>query len=293
MVTAAGSSEKNSYLLVTIKHGDPTSPDSELYTDWGRNTEGFVSTPSMGVELPENSGTFDEKEVRVLLPIDAFTSVVASGLPHSPMYLHVEEQTLGLNIGEAGSRKSLFKGRITRTIKNYQGRNDTVGFFALPIKSRLDVPMGLQCNHHCAWALFSRGCALSKASNQQTGQIAAMDGKEITLSTPNASITAPSAPGGDNSRFWERGYLEREGLRIAIHIWSIADPTIFVLRRRPPDSWLLAGSASITFVPGCHKTIEDCRDVWDNEQGNVVTGGGFGGFGYAMLPYNPLFENPQ
>ncbi len=291
MVTAAGSPEKESYLLVSFRHGDTASPVFERYTDWNRDVDGFISTPDMGVELPDNTGTFDDKEVRVMLGLDAFTTVVASGLPHSPMFLQVEEVTAGLFAGDAGSRKILFKGRVTRTIKNFQGRNNVVAFFALPIKARLDVPMGLQCNHHCAWRLFGRGCGLTESSFDQNGQIASMDGKEITI-TANAAITNPTAPGGTNTRFWERGFLEKDGLTIGIHIWEISDPTVFVLRRRPPDSWLLAGLTSIRFVPGCHKTIEDCRNVWDNEQGQGGEGG-FGGFGYAMLPYNPLYQNPQ
>jgi hypothetical protein len=285
MTTASGSPEKESFILVTFRYGDPSDPDFAKYAAWNRAFEDFAATPEMDVEIPDNTGTFDEKEVRILLGVDDFTGPVSSGLPHSPMFLKIEEVTAGMFPGDAGSRKILYRGRITRTIRNFQGRNDTVAFFSLPIKSRIDVPMGLQCNHHCAWRLFGRGCGLVETSHDQTGQIASMDGKEITISA-NAGITAPIAPGGDNTRFWERGYLEKDGLTIGIHIWSISDPTVFVLRRRPPDSWLLAGVNSIRFLPGCHKTVEDCRNVWNNEQH-------FGGFGYAMLPYNPLYQNPQ
>lgn len=290
MATAAGSPEKQSYTLLTIRHGDKDAPSFERYTDWGRDVENFVSTPSMGIELPDNEATFEASECKILMPLDDFTFVVASGLPHSPMFVQIEEVTAGLNIGDAGSRKTLFRGRVTRTIKNFQGQNNIVAFFALPAKARINVAMGLQCNHHCSHRVFSRGCGLNINLHALTGQIDAMDGKVVTVST--ATIIAPSAPGGDNSRFWERGYLERDGLMIGIHIWKLSDPTTFVLRRRPPNSWLLAGTGSIKFVPGCHKTIEDCRDVWDNEQGQSGSGG-FLALGYAMLPYNPMFQNPQ
>jgi hypothetical protein len=292
MVTAAGSPEKESYVLVLFRYGDPNVVQFSRYTDWQMDFEGHVSTPAMGIEFPENAGTFDEKELRILMPIDSFTSAVGSGAPHSPIFVQIEEITAGLFAGDAGTRRIIFKGRVTRTIKNFQGRNDTVAFFALPAKSRIDVPMGLQCNHHCINRLFSPGCGLIQANFEQLGEIAVMDGKEITISTPNSTLTAPVAPGGDNSRFWERGFLEKDGLKIGVHIWTIADPTVFVLRRRPPNTWLLAGGNSIKFVPGCHKTIEDCRDVWDNEQGQAGSGG-FAGFGYAMLPYNPMYESPQ
>lgn len=291
MTTAAGSPEKQGYIFVTFRHGSPASPTYERYARTNIDTDGFAAKPNMGVDIPDNTGTFDNKEARILLDIDDFTSPLSSGLPHSPIFVQIEEVTQGLFTGDAGTRKTLFKGRVTRTIRNYQGRNDTVAFFALPIKARLDVPMGLQANHHCGWRLFSMGCGRLQALHQVFGQIAAIDGKEITISA-NPAITSPSSPGGNVDRFWERGFLLRDGLTIGVHLWVLTTPTVFVLRRRPPDSWLLAGPTSITFVPGCHKTIEDCRDVWDNEEGYLGQGG-FGGFGYAMPPYNPLFENPQ
>lgn len=291
MATALGSPEKQSFLLVTFRYGDPADPDFSRYTDWGRDFETFSSTPSLEVELGENNGSLETDETRIVTAVDAFTGAAGDTLPFSPIFVQIEEVSAGMFAGDAGSRFTIFNGRVVRSIKNYQGRNDTVTFFAKPAKARLDAPLGIQCNHHCAWALFSRGCGLTQSTHDKLGQIASMDGKEITISA-NASITAPVAPGGDNTRFWERGYLEKDGLKIDIHIWSISDPTVFVLRRRPPDSWLLAGASSILFVPGCHKTIEDCRGVWDNEEGQAGEGG-FGGFGFAMLSYNPIIENPQ
>lgn len=293
MTNAQQSPEKNSYLLVVIRHGDPLAPIFERYTDFAAEVEGHASVPGMEVQIPDNNGTFDKTELKMLLPLDDFTDEVSSGLPHSPMFLQIDEVTLPTFIGESGSRRILYKGRVTRTIRNYQGRGNAVAFFALPAKSRLDVPMGLQCNHHCYARLFSPLCGLNISSFQEFGQIAAMDGKVITITTPNPALMSPTSPGGRVDRFWERGYLEKDGLQIGVHIWVDTDPTHFVLRRRPPNSWLLAGASSIKFVPGCHKTIQDCREVWDNEEGQgSVTGGGFAGYGFAMLPYNPLFENP-
>lgn len=284
MATSISRPEKASYLFVAIKYGNPAAPIFARYTDWGQDTEGYTSTPTMGVDLPDNSGTFDPGELKVLLPLDAFTTPVASGLPASPMFIQVDEVTLPLFVGDSGSRKVLFRGRVTKTTKNFQGRNDTVAFFALPVKARLDIQMGLQCNHQCFARLFGPICQLNVADHQVFGEIASMDGKEVTISA-NGAITAPSSPGGNVDRFWERGYLEKDGLKIGVHIWVLTDPTVFVLRRRPPNTWLLAGGTSIKFVPGCHKSIEDCRDTWDNEEH-------FLGLGFAMLPYNPLFENP-
>lgn len=294
MVNANQSPEKTSYLLVVIRHGDPSAPVYQRYTDFGSDVEGHISTPSMEVAIPDNNGTFEKSELKMLLPLDDFTDPVSSGLPWSPMFISIDEVTLPTFVGESGARRTLYKGRITRTIRNYQGAGNAVAFFALPAKARLDIPMGLQCNHHCFARLFSPLCGLNINSFAEPGEIASMDGKVITITTPNPALTTPTSPGGRVDRFWERGYLEKDGLRIGVHLWTISDPTHFVLRRRPPDSWLGGGPSAIRFVPGCHKTIQDCREVWDNEDGQgPTTGGGFAGYGFAMLPYNPMYENPS
>jgi len=283
MTRALAKPEKESYLLVEFRHGEDAG-SSERYTDFQQDTIGFTSTPLMEVDIPDNTGTFDETETKIILPIDAFTDRLSDGLPHSPTYVKIEERTQGFVSGDEASVLILFRGQVKRVIRNYQGRTNMVAIFAVPAKSRLNVPLGLQCNHHCERRLFSPGCGLLQVSFDQPGEIASIDGKEVTI-VANAAIESPTAPGGTNDRFWERGYLEKDGLRIGIHIWTIADPKVFVLRKRPPADWILAGTGSVLFVPGCHGTIEDCRDVWDNEEH-------FLGLGYAMPDYSPNIENP-
>lgn len=294
MVTANARPEKESYILVTFRHGDQAAPIFERYTDWQRDVEGYVSTPGLEVDIPDNVGSFDETQARVVLPSDDFCNEFAKPeYAGYQIYLQIEEVTAGLFAGDLGSRKTLWRGRIEKSTQNFQGRNNTTAWFSWPIKARLDVPLGIQCNHHCFWRLFSRGCGLVETDHRQFGEIATIDGLEVTISA-NAAITSPTSPGGNVDRFWERGYLEKDGLKIGVKVWELTDPTVFVLRNKPPDSWLLAGAVSVKFVPGCHKIIQDCRDVWDNEGGQGPTiGGGFMGAGYAMLPYNPIFEDPQ
>jgi len=277
--------EKESYVLVELRHGTGQASIAR-YTDLERDFGPFVSTPTMEVEIPDNVGTFQEKEARVVLPLDAFTERLSDGLPHSPTYIRIEQQIRGLTAGEAGTNLVLFRGQVERAFQNHQRRPNRVAIQALAAKSRLDVNLGLQMNHHDEARIFGPMSGLVQATHDQTGQIAVIDGKEITISTPNGSITSPTAPGGTNDRFWERGWLERDGARIGIHIWTIADPTVFVLRERPPADWLLAGAASILFVPGSHGTIEDARDVWDDEEH-------FLGFGYATPNYNVIIQNPS
>lgn len=285
MADAIDKAEKESYILVTFLHG-ASAATPERYTDLERDFGAFLSTPLLEVDIPDNTGTFGEREARIVLPLDDFTERATDGLPHSPIFVRIEEQTRGLVAGDAGSNLVLFRGRVQRGFRNYQGRSNMVSLQALCGKDRLDISLGMQGNHHDEARIFGPMSGLVQATHDQTGQIASIVGKTVTISTPNTNLTAPTAPGGTNTRFWERGWLEKDGTRIQVHIWNIATPTVFTLRERPPADWLLAGAASILFVPGSHGTIEDARDVWDDEDH-------FNGFGYSTPSYNPIIENPS
>lgn len=276
--------EKEAYSLVQFYGMDGTVLAS--YTDLEKDLPPYLSTPSMEVEVPDNTGAFQDKEARVTLPLDAFTDRISDGRPHRPAFVRIEQQTRGLSAGEAGTNLVLFRGQVELGIRNYQRRAGRVAITALPRKSRLDISLGLQGCHHDEARIFGPMSGLVQSSHEQTGQISSIVGKIVTITTPRTAITSPTAPGGTNDRFWERGWLEKDGLRIQVHIWNRLDnAALFVLRAKPPADWLLAGTASILFIPGTHGTIEDARDVWDDEEH-------FLGFGYACPDWNVLMENP-
>lgn len=284
MTNAIARPEKESYLLVEFRFGTDAAA-TQRYTDWQQDVGPFLSTPLLKTELPDNTGTFGQQEARIDLPLDLFTARISDGRPFSPLYVSVLEHTGGLAAGDAASELVLFRGRVQRAIRNSQGRSNMVSVRALSLKSRLNRALGLQCNHHDEARLFGPASGLSQATFQQTGQIASASGRTVFIST-NAAIENPTAPGGTNTRFWEKGFLEVEGLRINVYIWNrLDDPKKFVLRESPPQDWVLAGSNSVLFVPGTHGTIEDARDVWDNEEH-------FLGLAYASPFYNPIIESP-
>lgn len=274
MTRAYAQPEKESFCLVTFQYGSPTSPTFSRYTDWNEDyVGGYVGTPAMKITLPENSGTFEERTLKIEMPLDAFTDAASGGLPHSPIYVTVQEISRALSSGPEALSLFAFKGRVIKTVRNSDGRSGRVMFHAQPVKSRLEIPLALSCNHHCPWTLFGRGCGLTKQSFLAT--ITAIDGKRLT--TASASITT-----GHPDKFWHRGYVEYQGLRIGIQNWSLADPTYIYLVKQPPASWL---GPTLTFVPGCDKTIETCRSRYGNEEH-------FGGVGYAIPAYNPILEDP-
>lgn len=279
MAKAYARPEKEGFVLVKFYYGKDLGSEAR-YTDWDQDFLGHTSEPRMKLQIPENEGTFDKRELRIVLPVegDTFVSRATSGVPHSPMYVIVEELTQGLFVGDQSSQKVLYAGRITRTIKNYQGQNGQAAFFSLPIKSRLDIAMGLPCNHHCAWTLFKGGCGVTPVS--VTADIDSSDGTEITVT--DAGVTTP---GASDARYWKRGYAEKDGLRIAIRDYDGATDTTKLYMARPVPSDWVGGTNDITFVPGCDKTIETCRARWSGEQF-------FMGLGYAIPAYQPNFETP-
>ena len=283
MVKANDRPEKESYLLVSFFHGADAG-DNERYTDWTQDTQGYVSVPTMKVEIPDNTATFDEKELRVIMPLDAFTERLSCGVPHSPTFIRVDEVTQGLNEGDQSSFKTYMRGRVVRTIKNFQGEAGKVAIFALPGKARLDVSMGDPCNHHCANTLFSDRCGLNRAGFLLNVTIDSVDGQEVTI-TGSGFPTA-----GADDRYWQRGYLERDGLRIGIRNYNRAvDGTKLYTARRVPNDWIGA-VLGVAAVPGCDKSVEICRLRYNNEQGQGGSGG-FLGLGYAIPAYHPYLKS--
>jgi len=279
MVKAYARPEKEGFIIVTFFYGTGLGTQAK-YTDWDQPFLGATSEPRMSLSIPENTGTFDKRELRVVLPLDIFTNRASTGVPHSPIYVVIEELTQGLFTGDQSSQKILYTGRVIRTTRNYQGMNNKVGFFCLPIKSRLDISMGLPCNHHCAWTLFKGGCGVSQGAFQITAEIDSVDGSEITVS--DATMLSKGAA---DARYWKRGYAEKDGLRISIRDYDGATDTSKLYMARPvPTDWV-GGSSDILFVPGCDKTVETCRARYSAEQY-------FMGLGYAIPAYSPNFETP-
>ena len=279
MTKALARPEKEGFVLVTFFHGDSLATQ-EKYTDWDQDFLGFSTEPRMSLSIPENEGTFDKRELRVTLPLDIFTTRASSGVPHSPIFVIIEELTQGLFAGDQASQKILYAGRVTRSIQNFQGQNGKAAFFALPVKSRLDVPMGLPCNHHCAWTLFKGGCGVLESSFEEVAEIDSKDGTEITIS--DASMLASGAA---DPRYWKRGYAEKDGLRIAIRDYDgDVDTSKLQMADPVPIDWV-GGSGDIRFVPGCDKTVETCIARYSAEEF-------FMGLGYAIPAYQPNFEDP-
>ena len=233
----------------------------------------FTSTPSLQLNLPENSASLDDIPLEIV--VDSGASSLFSGLAagvHAPVEVQVWEEILSATSDVDPERFLHFRGQVSRATRNPGGQRGTVRLEVLGIKTMLEGTLGIPCTNQCAWQL-----------GDQNGQadVTRATGTILTVEFPRMVTLSVTLDYVDPT-YWERGWLEVAGLRIGIRKWVSTDSNVFHLTEQPPASWV---GASVILLPGCDKTIETCRSRWDNEEF-------FGGFGYSIPSYDPLYESP-
>ncbi len=161
------------------------------------------------------------------------------------------------------------RGTVVRAIRNPEGKSKMVRLECLPSKGLLSTAMGIVVQNQCPWIFGQRGCGIDTGPLKESGTIDSIDGKKVTVSGLTTTTT---------DRYWHRGFVERDGLKIGIREYTTGNE--FELIREPPSDW----EAQVgIFTPGCDKYIETCRARWDNESN-------FGGSGYAIPNVHPIIE---
>jgi uncharacterized phage protein (TIGR02218 family) len=171
----------------------------------------------------------------------------------------------------AGTYRKAFMGTVRKITKNPRGATGLVAFEVAGHRYRIAIPLGLLCDAQCSWAFGDRTCQVDLSPIRQTGTITAINGRVITVSGISSTV----------ARYWLFGYATLENLNLAVVEYTTGHD--LTLSRVPPVSWL---GATLTFTPGCDKSLKTCRNRWNNEVH-------FGGFGIAIPAYNPQLENPQ
>lgn len=261
---------KNAYLYVDFSYAAGTTK----YTDWASPSDGtYTFEPKLGVKVADNTGTFEEKTTTIELPYgDAFTTMIGAGDPLPPIYVKVRER-LEDPLGVVTAQELvLFRGRVTRVARNYQGRKGAIVIQALSLKVNLQTPLGLVCTQQCVWNFGGRGCGVALGPLVKTGT--------CTVIGTDRRVTITGLAAAPDATYWRAGYVTRNGLKIGIRDWSDSAPTIFLLRERPPAEWV---GHAVSVTPGCDKSYAICGSRWSNH-------GQFGGFGIAMPDYHPNLE---
>lgn len=280
VATRIDSPSQSSRYLMWLAYGNPLAPTSLFLTDW--ETDFNIgpllvnAVPEMEITVPVNDGGLEEKPLELVVPVDSqqlFTDL-GTGEAHSRVSIFMVEQIFDATGAVAGVETvGTYRGTLAAVVKNYQNRKGRLLLQFESIKSRFQAAMGLPANPQCPWTLGDQNCQATVTS--EAGTITAIDKNRATIT---GLVTLPPA-----DRYWQRGYVQVDGLRLGIRIWDPASPTIFELTSKVPARWL----AQICIVtPGCDKTIETCRGRWSNEIN-------FGGFGYGIPPYQPVYETPS
>jgi hypothetical protein len=277
--------KKQHYYLVEFAYGASAGTGLRYTNSTSDRTyagQTYTSLPKLSVEPPSNTGGIDEGTLKIEAPADAHAlfAALVNGEPHSPVFVTLRQVLAPLQ-DDGGSDEVLalcVLWRVAKATKNPSKKRGIVRLEATGAKADMKVSLGLPANYQCAWTLFGNGCDLAVVSDGGTlTTIDATDNKKVTIT--GVSVTVPGATPG---KTFHRGYVERDGLRVEIRDWSSGASTIFHLVRKPPAAWV---GQTVTVYAGCDKTIETCRDRWDNEAR-------FQGCGYAIPDYHPHFEAP-
>ena len=267
---------KTDFTAVRFTYGETANPTVLAITDWTENTSipgisgGFQSDPSLAVKLPQFNGVLKESPARVTIS-DQYDLALAliEGTPHSTVVVEIwkfSESTLSTG----DSLLKHFSGIVTRADGRPDGKQDRVALYASNLKSRLSVALGLPANHHCILPFNGFGCRLGATPAAPVSRAVVSITRNVLVSTLFTLVP---------KHRYVRGYIEFEGLRIGIRDFEPSTST-FVLFQEPPSTW---DTATVTFIEGCDKSLETCRDDKLNEDN-------FGGYGHAMLARHPMLE---
>lgn len=277
--------EKSSYQLVrfTWNEAGQVGPAGEQnYTDWTSpiiDDEGvtYEPRPTMELKIPKNTGDLGDEILTVDMTLEAgFLTDMSNGLPHATVTCTVSEISRPTNPAPQRSRSVTFQGTIVLATRNANGRKNNVRITAKSPKAMTgNIAVGQPCNIQCGNNLGDIRCQvdLSNGANAFFGTITVINGRTLTIINVNQLNPSP--------KYFHRGWIRYGGLRVMIRDWNDSDPTTFVLVRQPPAEWL---GKSVFITAGCDKSVETCRERYDNEEH-------FNGPGFAMPGYLPIFES--
>jgi hypothetical protein len=274
---------RRTFLLLTLVQGSVT----HRYTDWSAavtTADGtFTSWPALKIELAPNTMSIGEKPLVVKFPTgrNTFFDKLVNGAKTGEVLLSVKEvhrsvgpiNTLGYTQGQA---KNFGTYRLTRGQRSLDGMAGEAQLEFLGIKGRLNVPLGIVCRPACAWAFGDKTCGIDVDALEETGTIATISRKVVTLTNPTDAAVVTAKP---YVRYWHRGYMRIDNHWIPIRDWSAGYS--FQLAYEPPTSWL---GQVVTLRPGCGKSLADCELRNNTEQ--------FGGFGLGVPAYLPIVGVP-
>lgn len=274
--------EKTSFFLVSFINEVTDTAFARFTTldsDYTFEGDDYDSEPRMRVQLPRNDGTFSDEECQIALPLaQQFAQDVSGGLRYPAVRVYVTEIVKG-DGSTATNVLRPFTGLMTLARRKVGGRSTSVTISCKSQKSRLgDIALGQPCMQNCINRLGDGRCkvTLTTSPKKITVTVSEIDGPRV--------VVTGTVPTGLEDRFYQRGYMIRQGFEFEIRNWRNeveGDRFEFFLFRRPPDSWV---GQTVTVFAGCPKTPDVCESRFDNLSN-------FNAPGIKMPAYNPVFED--
>lgn len=233
----------------------------------GFNIGLMTALPELSIDMGKQQGGSKDSPVEVEMKIVNPITELINGYMFQPIWANVFE--LDPSNPQITTRQ-LFYGRVSNLIINKNHRADTVGFRLNGNKAQLDkIPIGLRAGTTCQWSLGDKTCDVDLVPLRESPMITDIQGRTITV----------DALVNQSNRYWQGGYFRFEKLHAGIRSYT-GGLTFETFRGINPN---MIGE-TIEMTPGCDKTIETCRTKFNNEER-------FGGFGYAIPAYTPIWEN--
>lgn len=264
----------------------------------------YYPIPNFEIKLVEDKGGFDDGVTKIRVPLkvsgnSTYNDVIGE-LASSNAFAPVRISVMTVSRPSAGRPRQetvdyLFDGQIQATRKFENEARNILTIEAIGDPGLAETTLGFALNSRCPFAFGSLGCMKEgvripyHATNRPNGLalnayveiFGSFRDHKIWVYTldPALSGRLTTVPDG----WWEKGYLERDGLRLTIREW--ADGThSFTTAMPAPQSWFgtVFDRRPVLLVPGCYGEVEDCRLRGQEER--------FGGFGYGIPANNPVTE---
>lgn len=268
---------KTSRIFAQCTYGNPRKYFQRVNTSVRQMTPfgEFHPDPKMEVTLPESSGSLDSSIAHLTLGGNSeFSARVTDGRAFAELdivLMELEEGWLpGFPENKITKLRYLFSGKMLSSRRHPNSKEGIIQIDVISHKAELDFALGYQANEACSFTLADfKTCKVGLSAYKETTSLVSVDGLIIT-----ANGISEIRPG-----IWEKGYIERDGIRISIR-YRQEETSTFHVGKLIPEDWI---GKDITFVPGCRKTVPDCIG-WQNLAQ-------FQGLGLNLPNRHPVFEN--
>ncbi len=285
MTTSITQPEKESFYLVSFTNlvtNTYFAKFTTLDSDYTFEGQDYTSETRMTVKLPRNDGALGDDPCEIGLPreLQFAQDITVNGRRYPATQVRVIEVVKGDGaISTTVLRPHI--GLMVRAKRKVGGRKSMVTVRSVSSKARWqDIKLGLQCMPNCVNRLGDQFCQVSMVASPRrlaNVTIVSIDGAKVT-------VEAADVPSGSEDRFYQRGFLIKDGFEFVIRDWRNeveGNKAEFFLFRAPPAEWV---GENVTVFSGCDKTTRTCEIRYNNLSQ-------FKGAGKAMPAYHPVYED--